>query len=471
MHDAAKSPHLQADLARLWPLIGRPIAFHRRLVDLTGSIKASLMLSQAIYWTRHGKDIRKHDGWFFKTMQQWHWETGLSRHEQVGARAKLRKLNVLQERIQKLPATLHFRVDGNALAALLSDRLGRRYASVAWDDDAGVAELLGPIVPFHRTLSTLTADVNAALFLSRALYRFRGIAAKSANGWFQASAQQCHAEVGLSRREQETARSALRRLAVLEEMHKGIPPRRWAKVDVTRVVELLTQPGGRRESLAAPLHKSGNQGCSSSSDSVGANRTPRMRHSHNQDWRKPAILITEERHHGSPVSANLYMNVITRTITTKPPPTHIANESSRRSLQDTRSSSELIYPNALLPEEKGAAEALVMRCPALAQELLDELAGRMGANAIRTSPIAYLRGMVNRAQKGNFVLELGVRVATSRRQSENGEVERQKQAAEDLQRRLERASPEYQAQLGKRRDEIRRMLDAVGRSSNGKKTP
>src|SRR5476651_828751 len=98
MGDPEDSLHAVADLARLWPLLGRPIAFHRRLVDLTGSIKASLMLSQAIYWMRHGKDIRQHDGWFFKTMEQWHWETGLSRHEQLGARARLRELNVLQER-------------------------------------------------------------------------------------------------------------------------------------------------------------------------------------------------------------------------------------------------------------------------------------------------------------------------------------------------------------------------------------
>jgi hypothetical protein len=37
---------------------GRHIAFHRRLVDLTASVKAALLLSQSIYWTRHGQGHR-----------------------------------------------------------------------------------------------------------------------------------------------------------------------------------------------------------------------------------------------------------------------------------------------------------------------------------------------------------------------------------------------------------------------------
>ena len=47
------------DLAIIWPLLGRHIAFHRRLVDLTANVKAALLLSQTIYWTRHGRDIAR----------------------------------------------------------------------------------------------------------------------------------------------------------------------------------------------------------------------------------------------------------------------------------------------------------------------------------------------------------------------------------------------------------------------------
>ena len=38
-----------APLAVVWPLLGRHIAFHRRLVDLTASVKAALLLSQSLY--------------------------------------------------------------------------------------------------------------------------------------------------------------------------------------------------------------------------------------------------------------------------------------------------------------------------------------------------------------------------------------------------------------------------------------
>ena len=33
----------------IWPLLGRHIAFHGRLVDLADSVKAALLLSQSIY--------------------------------------------------------------------------------------------------------------------------------------------------------------------------------------------------------------------------------------------------------------------------------------------------------------------------------------------------------------------------------------------------------------------------------------
>ena len=66
-----------APLSVIWPLLGRHIAFHRRLVDLTSSVKAALLLSQSAYWTRHGRDIAQTGGWFHKTTEQWEMETGL----------------------------------------------------------------------------------------------------------------------------------------------------------------------------------------------------------------------------------------------------------------------------------------------------------------------------------------------------------------------------------------------------------
>jgi len=470
MGDPEVAFHVVADLARLWSLLGRPIAFHRRLVELTGSIKSSLMLSQAIYWTRHGKDIVHHGGWFFKTMQQWRWETGLSRHEQSHARTRLREMKVLQERMQRLPATLHFRVNGNALAALLSDFLGRRYRDIDWDDDSLVADLLGPVLPFHRTLTIITLDVNSALFLSRALYCIRRIMRQSPNAWFQASTAEWEADAGLTRREQDTARNSLRCLGILEEMHRGIPPRRWARIDIGRLTELLSEAIAAEKSELAQLHKTGSQGCGIATNSIGENRQARMWASRKQGWRKPATLIAEKDHHCLPVSAHLYKDLTTGTKTT-PPPNAVVDESNLRTVEEPGGGGELIFPYSLLPEERSAAHALVMRCPSIAQPLLDELAGRISTNAIRASPIGYLRGMVQRAQAGDFVLELGVRIAMSRRQREEAELLRQKQAIEDLNLRAERASPDYQARVEQRRTEIRKMLKAMPKIAMGCKKP
>jgi hypothetical protein len=49
-------------LSIIWSLLGRHIAFHRHLVELTDSVKAALLLSQSIYWTRRGRDIARNGG-------------------------------------------------------------------------------------------------------------------------------------------------------------------------------------------------------------------------------------------------------------------------------------------------------------------------------------------------------------------------------------------------------------------------
>ena len=59
-----------APLSVIWSLLGRHIAFHRRLVDLTDNVKAALLLSQSIYWTRRGRDIARNGGWFHRLVGQ-----------------------------------------------------------------------------------------------------------------------------------------------------------------------------------------------------------------------------------------------------------------------------------------------------------------------------------------------------------------------------------------------------------------
>ncbi|MCU7893058.1 MAG: hypothetical protein KZQ78_16260 [Candidatus Thiodiazotropha sp. (ex Ustalcina ferruginea)] len=51
----------------------------------------------------------------------------------------------------------------------------------------------------------------------------------------------------------------------------------------------------------------------------------------------------------------------------------------------------------------------------LAQQLLDELAVGILAGSIHASPLAYLRGLIKRAQTGEFTPESGLRIAEQRK--------------------------------------------------------
>lgn len=85
----------------------RPIAFHRVLVRVTGGVKSALMLGQLIYWSKRTKDV---DGWVYKTQKEWEEETGLTRREQETARKMLVERKVIEEKLAKSPAKLHYRI-------------------------------------------------------------------------------------------------------------------------------------------------------------------------------------------------------------------------------------------------------------------------------------------------------------------------------------------------------------------------
>jgi hypothetical protein len=121
---------------------------------------------------------------------------------------------------------------------------------------------------------------------------------------------------------------------------------------------------------------------------------------------------------------------------------------------------DLIFPRQLLPEEQAAARLLVERCGNEAQALLDELSGRLQANAVHTSPIAYLRGLIKRARAGTFLPELGLQVAAARRHRQEELALRERREAEEKRLAAERATPQYQARVAAHQEEIRRMLDA-----------
>jgi hypothetical protein len=98
----------------------RPVAYHPMLAHVLGGVKEALFVSQLLYWHDRGK---LPDGWIWKTRREWTEETGLSRREIEGARKRLVAKGVLEEKLQGIPATLHYRLDLDRLYELTEEWL------------------------------------------------------------------------------------------------------------------------------------------------------------------------------------------------------------------------------------------------------------------------------------------------------------------------------------------------------------
>lgn len=97
-------------------LLDRPIAFHRCLVPIAGSVAGAVFLSQLIYWSKRSS---QGDGSIYKTRTEWEEETGLGRLEQEAVRRVLREAGVLVEMKKGIPCRLYFKLQANKLASLL----------------------------------------------------------------------------------------------------------------------------------------------------------------------------------------------------------------------------------------------------------------------------------------------------------------------------------------------------------------
>ena len=380
-------------------------------------------------------------------------ETGLSAKEQTTARAVLCDLALLDERRLGMPAKLHFRLSVDQLGDLLTGRIGKTSGCLDWNDGVAVAQLLGPSLAYHRTLAGIGGGVHAGLLLSRTLHLMRLQSKRQQNGWVGRTAIQWAEETGLTRREQETARCSLRLAGFWEESLIGIPPRLLVRISLNGLLARLADCERERvDRIAASCFPDGG---------IPATRFPQkgatgLRESHGLVSPKAPNQLHRIGHDSSAESANPYVQGSTGD-SVQPLPTGDANHDQ---LCPPRGG-ELIFPEALLPEERAAAHHLVRHCTDQAQALLDELSARMQAKSVRTSPIAYLRGLVRRADAGAFVPELGIRVAAARQRHHEELILRQQRAAEAQRMAAEEATPEHQLKAAKRRAEIREMLEAM----------
>ncbi|MBI5899006.1 MAG: hypothetical protein HZB40_07260 [Rhodocyclales bacterium] len=407
-------------------------------MDLTANVKAALLLSQSIYWTRHGRDIAQTGGWFLKTTEQWQMETGLSAREQSAAREVLRELAILNEQRVGIPARLHFRLCVDQLGALLSDHIGRVSGPLDWADGAAVAELLGPSLAYHRRLAGIGGGVHAGLLLSRALHLTRLRVRRQLREWIGNSADVWTEQIGLTHYEQEIARRNLADAGVWEETRVGTPRRLFARI---RLDCLLARLAGDESGDANRIVLPYSPECGVATINTRQKGETSMRDSHIHVSTKMPIQFRQYRPYSFDKTANLHIQGSTR--------------------RSQRRGGDLILPESLLPEERAAALLLLKPCAQQAQALLDELSARMQAKAVHTSPLAYLRGLVRRALAGEFVPELGQRVAAARRRQAEELILRQQREAEEQRLAAECTTPEHQARLASRRAEMRQIADAM----------
>ena len=101
--------------------LGRTVAFMPGLKKVTGSVNATLMLCQFLYWSD-----KTRDGWIYKTSEEIEEETGLSYNEQRTAYTKLEELGLIAKEIKRLDHTTKYQINQARLNQMWEDVSGEK---------------------------------------------------------------------------------------------------------------------------------------------------------------------------------------------------------------------------------------------------------------------------------------------------------------------------------------------------------
>ena len=418
----------------------RCIAFHPKLVHVTGRVTAGLMLSQAIYWTRKLAITESaRQGWFWKTRDEWRNETGLSRREQDSARQALKNHGLWLEKRVGMPAKVWYRIDLDTLGWLLEPTA---YTAWDWRNDRAVLQLLGRPFLFYRSLSDITGAATSAVLLSNFLgqERARLKNGDGLTGWRPYLFDVMRQQTGLTRHELDSARSGLRQSEVLTERRLGMPPRVEWQIRMDRLIALLSAVDSRSAPADTELGQpdfrpgnrlveqfSGNVPTSFQRTSNRARRNPANQNSgillaglpetyplnfRNRTDRISGIAPASWAGFGTPdgpIREDLYIEGTTGYMTT--PPSEVIGSGGDGSSW----SEQLIWPRTLRPEERESAKRLLAPVSAMAQLLLDELAGQALNHKTIEQPLNYLSALASKARTGDFVPAAALREQARRK--------------------------------------------------------
>lgn len=162
----------------------RPIAFHRCLVPVAGSVNAALLLGQLIYWTPRAAS---HEGWVYKKMDELEEEIGLGRREQETARRALRERGLIHELKRGIPPQVHYQVNVSKLEDALRGCFGGKGGESASEPAelsnlADSAKLISTNPPNQfggmrqTNTKTTTIDFTASAFHDRRFESRHGLA-------------------------------------------------------------------------------------------------------------------------------------------------------------------------------------------------------------------------------------------------------------------------------------------------------
>lgn len=430
-------------------LHGDYVAYYPRIADISGSIKAAVMLSQALSWT--SGFLRQNpwrEGWFWKTQDEWKRETGLSRWEQESARLKLRTLGVLEEKRMGAPSKLFFRINMDALGRMLGLRFNIPFATWNWEDTPAVRLLLGSPVIIYRKLALALDGVLPALYLSKVILTHRhALLSQPDIQWLSLPVLGTRNRLGLGRYEALGARKLLNKLGLIDEQTvRRVSPRKMTRLNPEAVYQIVLEAN---KNLS--LHKTANlvctkppfwnagfphtgklqnlslESCKTSACSAGIPPTEEWKTSRPETGLNTSIGAASS----PPPRARDINNtdLFTQLLPTAPETRPAIVGSGSSDLLSRRETStapeigelpELIFPHDLQGEELKTAIRFLnfVRKPELRQPVLDEWMGQIKHKNATGKPLAnrlaYLNGIVRSARMGEFYPTLGLQVAADR---------------------------------------------------------
>lgn len=152
----------------------RIVSFHAIFAKAIGSVPAAVMLSQAFFWQEKAKNkdgVRIGEEMFFsKTGEEWYDETGLTESQQLTARKHLLIAGFWVEQRAGLPAKMCYRIDVEALVAVISRYL-KTGQQVAVDNRKQSREITRTSSGKFRQLETVKNGNNIKVESKRELKR------------------------------------------------------------------------------------------------------------------------------------------------------------------------------------------------------------------------------------------------------------------------------------------------------------